>query len=130
VAFCTECGTPHETGQRFCANCGSQLGGVITKTAPVGALVPVRAPVTGMSILSFVLGLLSLVGTPGFLALLFIGPMLLGAFAIIAGLFAHRAAQEKGFSNDGLATAGIVLGIIGTVLGAVLLITLRSPWAL
>ena len=127
MAFCTECGTPHETGQRFCANCGAQLGGVITRTTPAGAMIPARAPASGLSIFSFVVGLLSLLGAPAVLSIYY-GPWILGAVAIFCGAFAHRRAQLQGWDKgDALATAGIVLGIISTLIGSLFLISFH-PW--
>jgi hypothetical protein len=127
VAFCTECGTPHEMGQRFCANCGAQLGGVITKAQPVTAHVPTRAPISGLSVSSFVFGLLSILGAPLILSP-FYGPWLVGALAVFFGVFAHRRAQREGWDRgDALASSGIVLGIIGTLIGALILISVR-PW--
>jgi len=123
VAFCTECGTPHETGQRFCANCGNQLGGVITGTRLAPAPIAPRAPVSGMSVISLVLGIFSLFGGPGLLAIVFLGflgPFMLGLLAIIAGLSAHNNAHRMGWRGDGLATAGITLGVIGSVAGTLI----------
>jgi hypothetical protein len=118
VAFCTECGTPHETAQRFCANCGAQLGGVITNTRPVPSAMAQHAPVSGMSVLSLVLGIFSVMGGPWiFFTLGLVGPFMLGLLAIIAGLFAHDSAHRMGLRGDGLATAGIILGVIGSVAG-------------
>lgn len=123
VAFCTECGTPHETSQRFCANCGVQLGGVITSTRPVQGTMAPNAPVSGMSVLALVLGIFSVMGGPGLLIIFtlgLIGPFMLGLLAIIAGLFAHNSAHRMGLRGDGVATAGIILGVIGSVVGTLL----------
>ena len=129
MAFCTECGTPHETGQRFCANCGNQLGGVITGTRPSPVAIAARAPITPMSIISLILGIFSIFGGPGLIALVFflgfLGPFLLGAFAIIAGLFAHDSAHKQGLRGDALATTGITLGVIGSIVGTLVWATLR-----
>ena len=128
VAFCTECGTQHEIGQRFCANCGTQLGGVITRTTAAGTIIPARAPVSGLSITSFVFGLLSLLGAPIVFSIYY-GPWLLGAAAIFCGAFAHRKAQTQGWDRgDALASAGIVLGVVSTLIGTVItFVILRSP---
>ena len=126
MAYCPECGTAHETGQPFCANCGTQLGGVITEVGQRWPRVPPRAPVSAMSIISFILGLMSLLGGPAVYFLFFLGPLLVGALAIIAGMFAHASAREKGLQADGLATAGIILGVLGTIWGLVLLISTRA----
>lgn len=128
VAFCTECGTAHETGQSFCANCGAQLGGVLTATKPTWEPIAPRAPITGMSILSFVLGLFSTFGAPGvfaFVVLGFLGPFVLGLLAVIAGMFAHESAHKHGWRGDLLATTGITLGVLGSLTGVLLLVTFR-----
>ena len=129
MAFCTECGTAHETGQRFCGSCGAQLGGVITGTRPVQSAIAAPAPITPMSIISFILGIFSIFGGPGLIALVFflgfLGPFMLGVLAIIAGLFAHDSAHKQGLRGDALATAGITLGVIGSVLGTLLWATIR-----
>jgi hypothetical protein len=127
VAFCTECGTPHEIGQRFCANCGNQLGGVITGIRPT-ATAP-RAPISAMSIISFCLGIFSIFGAPPLFAMLFflgfLGPFLLGVLAVVAGLWAHDVARREGMVGDALATAGIVLGVLGSIFGTLLWATFR-----
>jgi len=129
LAFCPECGSPQGTGQKFCATCGTQLGGVITTTAPAGPFVPARAPVTAMSIIAFILGLFSLIGVPIPIYYFFsAGRMIVGALAIIGGMLAHGSARQKGLEGDALATAGIVLGVIGTVMGVVFVVTTGVPF--
>lgn len=128
MAFCTECGTPHETGQRFCAICGAQLGGVVTKTEGPVPHAPRRAPITGLSVASFVVGLVALFGGPIVLSP-FYGPWTVGAVAVFLGVFSHRRAQNQGWDRgDALASAGIVLGIIASLIGGLIALSLH-PWS-
>ena len=68
---------------------------------------------------ALVLGLISVVG--GFMCVL---PVLASPFAWVTGVKARREIRESNgqLAGDGMATAGMVLGIIGTVLLGVILI--------
>lgn len=70
---------------------------------------------------ALVLGLVGLVG--GLMCLL---PVLVSPFAWVTGVKARREIRQSNgqFGGDGMATAGMVLGIIGTVLLALAVIAL------
>jgi hypothetical protein len=67
-----------------------------------------RAPGDGRATTAFVLGLLSVIVVPCL--------SILGPFAWSIGASERRRAVEAGYEPEGLATAGYVLGIIGTIL--------------
>ena len=96
--ICPNCGTNNVEGVGFCVNCGANM------TAPVQQAAPVADPGKGFAIASLVLGIVSL----------FVFGYIAGALAIIFSV----VAKKKG-STSKLATAGLVLGIIG-VAGALL----------
>ncbi len=59
---------------------------------------------------------------------LFCIPMVLSVLALVFGLQARNEIDRSGgaYSNRGMATAGVVLGIIGIVLGAVFVLQVVS----
>ncbi|MFG3494563.1 DUF4190 domain-containing protein [Streptomyces sp. NPDC047928] len=75
-----------------------------------------QAPANGMGITSMVLGIISVVG----FCLYGLG-MILGVLALIFGIIGRKRVQRGEANNAGMATAGIVTGVIGTVLSAAFL---------
>ncbi len=117
---CPNCGNNNENGAQFCANCGTSLAAP-TETAPnyeqipnvqnvyqepYNQYIPNADAGKGFAIASLVLGLVS------FLCF----PIITGVLGIIFG----SVAKKKG-SRSGMATAGIVCGIIGLVLWVIML---------
>ncbi len=103
--FCRNCGAQNEDGARFCTSCGTSL---VETAAPVQSAPqqpvyqqPVKPPAQGFAIASMVLGIIGLL----------IFPYILGTLGIIFG----GVAKSKGNKN-GMATAGIVMGIIAVAL--------------
>lgn len=95
--FCSNCGTNNADGATFCANCGTSLS---AKPAASYNAAPANAeqPAKGLSIVSLVLGIISLI-----------------VFAYIAGTLAivfSCVAKKKGNTSK-MTTAGLVLGIVG-----------------
>jgi hypothetical protein len=91
---------------KFCATCG-----VNTFQPGSSTGIMSQQPDTsynGLAIASMVLGIVWIYGLGSLLALIF-------------GLVAKRQIKERGQRGSGMATAGIVLGIIGIV-GAIILI--------
>ena len=118
---CKNCGTYDDTGAKFCSNCGASLveqdATPVTSAAEPAAQNPVfnQAPVQeapkpgkGLAIAALVLGIVS------FLCF----PIITGVLAIIFG----AVAKSKGYPG-GMATAGLVCGIIGLGLWILTLIS-------
>ena len=72
-----------------------------------------QAPMNGMGVAALVLGIISVV----VFCLWGIG-IILGGLAVIFGVIGRRRARRNEATNGGLALAGIILGSIGTVVGA------------
>jgi hypothetical protein len=134
---CMECGRTLSPSDQFCQACGTPAGQTATPAAgqqagpvagphkgappppsppPPGSQAPVlpRARVSGWAVASLVMGIL------GWTCLFFVG----GVLAIIFGAVAkHEIKKSSGtIGGNGLATAGLVLGIIVVaivVIGAV-----------
>lgn len=96
--ICPNCGTNNAEGVGFCVNCGAAVNAAPVQPAPA------KDAGKGFAIASMVLGIVSL----------FIFGYIAGALAIIFSV----VAKKKG-STSKMATAGLVLGIIG-VAGALL----------
>lgn len=110
---CQNCGAQNHDSATVCANCGVAL----TPANPYGQPyygAPV-VPGKGLAIASLVLGIISL----------FLFPLVTGLLAIILG----GVAKNKGCTS-GLATGGIVCGIIGLALWLVMLIFVGSMFSI
>lgn len=83
--------------------------------AGYGAPVP-TAPRNGLGIAALIAGILSLPA-----AFTIFGGFILAVVAIILGIIGYRRARSGEASNGGMAIAGIVLGVLGIVLSAVLI---------
>lgn len=118
---CTNCGTQLAEGTTFCPNCGAQQA---APQAPVQPQQPVYGyqpapqaaaqPGKGLAIAGLIMGILSF----------FIFPYIAGALGIIFG----GVAKSKG-NRSGMATAGIVCGVIGIALTLILQIFAASLMA-
>jgi hypothetical protein len=95
--FCNKCGANIADGSSFCPSCGAQFG---------NAAAP-KTPGLGMAIASMVLGIISLLCFP----------YITGVLAVIFG----AVAKNNGYKS-GMATAGIVCGIIGVALWLLMLL--------
>jgi Domain of unknown function (DUF4190) len=112
---CARCGAKASPGATFCGTCGNPLTAPSVAPPPIPPPPPYRPPApqsgrtNGLSIASLVLGILWIWGLGAILALIF-------------GFTARKQIQESNGrqGGGGLATAGIVLGIVG-ILGAILL---------
>lgn len=102
--FCRNCGTQMADGTTFCPNCGtSQVAQApVQPQQPAYGYTPVPQadpqPAKGLAVASLVMGIVSLI-----------------VFAVIAGplgIIFGGLAKSKG-NRSGMATAGIVCGIIG-----------------
>lgn len=103
MAFCPNCGTQNADSAQFCEKCGTQL----VAQQPVNNQQqnqPTNQPMVpgkGFAITSLVCGIVSF----------FCFAIILGILAIVFG----SVAKSKGYKG-GMATAGIVLGIVGMAL--------------
>lgn len=111
--FCTSCGVSllDVSVEGACPSCGVPVMRSLNGEAP--ALQ--AGPTSGFAITSLVLGILSIVGC----MLYGLPSIVLGPLAIIYAKRAKKQVEERtaGGSTVGLATAGLTLGIIGTVFG-------------
>ena len=95
--ICPNCGTNNAEGVAFCANCGAAM-----QAAPVQPVQPMKNPGKGLGVAALVLGIIAQI----------ILPMILGALALILGAVGMSKSKAVGMKN-GMAVAGVVLGIIG-----------------
>ena len=112
IRYCAGCGGRLEGSAAFCGACGAATGRASTPShgmAPSPQLPPQsgahRPGTNSLAVASLVLGILWLGG---------LGSLL----AWILGRSAKAQIKQSGESGEGMATAGIVLGIIGVVLVA------------
>ena len=99
--FCPKCGTQNDDNAFKCVRCGEELH-------PIATPIPVRTVTCSKAIWSLVLGILSITCFWIFA----------GIPAIILGIIAKKEIKlnPSRLSGMGLATAGFVLGIIGTII--------------
>ena len=136
MAYCANCGTKNDEGMMFCSNCGSNVadpqpskqvvqetttatpatqnftpppnnsGNQLYTPPPTGGTYPTYPQTTGektgYATAALVLGILSL-----FCSMIYLSPV-----AMILGIIGRKRAP----SVKGRATAGMVMGIIGTVI--------------
>ncbi len=105
------------------ADAPSRLGYSDPAYGPPGASRPAR---NGVGIAALVLGILALVT-----AITLIGGVVLGVVAIVLGLVGRGRARRGEATNGGMATTGIVLGLVGILasigLGLASVSLLNSP---
>ncbi len=113
---CNFCGTQNNDDAAFCAGCGASLVPAAPEAAPVAPAAPVYyaaptaapavVPGKGLAIAALVLGIISF----------FCFPVITGTLGIVFG----GMAKSKGYKG-GMAIAGIVCGVIGVALWAIML---------
>ncbi|MFV1989229.1 MAG: DUF4190 domain-containing protein [Acidimicrobiales bacterium] len=117
--FCSTCGTATEGNEAFCGSCGASLGEATEPSvaqpeslAPQPANAGIqRTPGTNTKAIWALV--LSIAGV-----LLFIT----GPVAVWLGGVAKKEIAISGQGGNGLATAGVIIGIIVTVLGIINLV--------
>lgn len=107
MVFCPNCGTQNPDGANCCMKCGTQFVAAPVYAAPAQTPAPATVPGKGLGIASLVCGIVSF----------FCFGVILGILAVVFG----GVAKSKGYKG-GMATAGIVLGIIGLALYVLTLI--------
>ena len=111
------------TRQFVCVGCGYNIRGQAIDDlcpecgTPVMHSMGQPAPTSGWAVASLVLGILSVIGCLAY----GIPGIIMGPLAIWFGVKAKRLAREgqAGGSTMGLATAGFVCGIVGTLLSLI-----------
>lgn len=111
--FCNKCGANLPDGTTFCPNCGTPMQNGYQQNGyqQNGYQQPVSQPGKGLAIAAMILGIISF----------FCFPAITGALGIIFG----AVAKSKGY-RGGMATAGIVCGVIGIVLWLIMLFALDN----
>jgi len=111
--FCNKCGANLPDGTTFCPNCGAPMQNGYQQNGyqQNGYQQPVSQPGKGLAIAAMILGIISF----------FCFPAITGALGIIFG----AVAKSKGY-RGGMATAGIVCGVIGIVLWLIMLFALDN----
>ena len=108
--FCNKCGANLPEGSTFCSTCGTPVGAPAAGH-PVYSAVPVAQPGKGLAIAAMILGIISF----------FCAPIVTGVLGIIFG----GVAKYKGY-RGGMATAGIVCGVIGVAAWLVMVIAFQN----
>jgi len=106
MKYCSTCGNECHDAAIVCVKCGCAAGAVNYSQYPQQGQ---PAPAMGLSITAMVLGIVSL---------LFMALPIIGLPAAIVGLILAVIAKKQG--AGGMATAGLVLSIIGVSLGALM----------
>ena len=83
---------------------------------PDTAPPPAAAPKNGLGIAALIVGILSLPA-----AFTIFGGFILGVIAIVLGFIGYRRARTGEATNGGMAIGGIVLGVLGVIVSAVLI---------
>lgn len=121
--FCPQCGTTVQDDQTFCPNCGTRVE-ALEASADSGCHQPFTPPVSNngqsLSIASLVLGVLGVIGV--FIPLVWYLAAICAILGIILGAKGRQMSITFTGSASGLATAGLVLGIIGSAFAAPILI--------
>ena len=105
--FCTN-GHKNEPDAQFCSECGTSTFQQIEVVQTHSFVPPTFIKTNQLAIASLVTGIVWLWGTTSILAIIF-------------GFIANGQIKERGEKGSGMATAGIVLGIIGVVIIVVVL---------
>ena len=117
MKVCSRCGAQNQDQAAVCYACGTQFAP--PQAAPYqqpmyNPMAPAKVPGKGFGIAALVCGIVSF----------FFAGIILGILAIIFG----AVAKNKGY-RGGMATAGIVLGVIGLALTLVIMIACQSALA-
>ncbi|WP_327234247.1 DUF4190 domain-containing protein [Streptomyces sp. NBC_01317] len=124
--YATGTGGTHDTGAGYgypaagpptgATHTGYPAGGYVAPYPGYGAGGWQQAPSNGMGVTALVLGIVGLV-----VGCFWGVGILLGVLALIFGIIGRRKARRGEATNGGVALAGVILGAVATVLGAVFL---------
>ncbi len=136
MAFCKNCGTQLPDGTAFCSNCGQKTDAPAPQQpapqqpAPQYQAPQYQAPQTypgqpvntgkGLSITALVVGILCIVGS--WIPVINYVTTILAILGVIFGALGRKKSILATGKASGLATAGLVLGIIGCSFAALGLI--------
>ncbi len=136
--ICPKCNSENQDNVNFCVNCGAELSTDTVNEKPqaqapvsepqkpaapaqptviINQTAPAKSPSNGLSVAALVCGLIGIIGS--FIPIVKYFTLVLAILGIVFGVIGKKKAAEAGNSNTGLATAGLVLGIIGTAFSAV-----------
>jgi len=121
--FCSQCGSAIEAGARFCPSCGQPSQSTPMSAAPpqqYGANVQNQSadpPGKGMALASIIVGVAGMCVPYGGIVLAIIG--------LVLGVVSKNKLTEGG-QPTGMATAGIVIGVISLVWFFVMLMLILS----
>jgi hypothetical protein len=103
--------------QGYPAQPGGYPGGYPPPPQPYsGYPVPAPAPKNGLGIAALICGLISLPA-----AFTIFGGFFLGLLAVILGIVGYRRVKKGAATNGGIAIGGVVFGVLGIVVSAVLI---------
>jgi hypothetical protein len=112
MPFCTHCGAEVAAEATYCSNCGRPRAADGGPAQPAGAAATVvvatgeAARLEPTAVVSLVVGILGVFQLPI--------PLVPNAVAILLGAFARsKIRTTPGLRGEGLATAGIILGVVG-----------------
>lgn len=111
--YCPKCGNDNPNGSTFCQSCGAPMGNQAPAPAGNGK---------GMAAAALVLGILSCI--LWWIPYVSIFALIMSIAGLVLGV---KARKEMDPQNRGLATAGMVLCIIGVVLSGLGFITCTLP---
>ena len=112
--YCSKCGTLNDPSANFCLHCGKPFELTEKQQMVEGATRQIKTTERGRGVLILTLGILSLI---------LFGPIL----GIPAWIMGHRDRKKikagvMALSHQGLTTAGMILGIIGTLFSGFIII--------
>lgn len=126
---CTQCGAEVADGVKFCPECGAPMEAEETKEAAMqlpdvpsgsgesGSSYGEPKKNNGKAIASLVLGIIAIVTIfTGYGAII---GLIMGVVGIVLGVNAKKEIDATGEEGKGMATAGLVCSIIGTVIAGV-----------
>lgn len=110
MKFCSNCGKELKDGADVCVSCGKAVNGASAPVTGAGTTNPVQ----GACVAALVCGILSVI--LGWVPIVCFVALALGIVAIVLGVKGRKGSPA---GKTGLATAGMVIGIIGVCLASI-----------